>query len=101
MERLAILCDSETIEPRHLPPEIKGFDFQTLQHELPRKWNDFKAYKQQVQENAASEVERQFLIGALQQAGGNVSKAAANVGMQRSNFHHLLRKHKISSKSFS
>jgi len=101
VERLAILCDSEIIEPKHLPPELKGFDYQNIIHALPRKWSDFKLLKQQVQENAAGEIEKQFLIEALQRSGGNVSKAAASVGMQRSNFHHLLKKHGVTPNSLT
>ncbi|MCD4790023.1 MAG: hypothetical protein K8R37_08495, partial [Bacteroidales bacterium] len=101
VERLAILCDSETVEPAHLPYEFKNQQFQDLIHKLPQKWNEFKELKQQIQENAVREVEKQFLIEALQRSGGNVSNAAEDVGMQRTNFHQLLKTYKISSKDFS
>ena len=41
-------------------------------------------------------MEREFLIRALRRCKGNVSKAAEQVGMQRTNFHALMRKCDIS-----
>ena len=101
VERLAILCDSEIIEPTHLPYEFKNIQFQDFIHRLPQKWNEFKELKQQIQENAVGEIEKRFLIEALQRSGGNVSNAAEDVGMQRTNFHQLLKVYKISSKDFT
>ncbi|MCD4681722.1 MAG: sigma-54 dependent transcriptional regulator [Bacteroidales bacterium] len=101
VERLAILCDSEIIEPTHLPPELKNLVFQDTIYKLPQKWDEFRELKHQLQENAVREIEKQFLIEALQRSGGNVSNAAEDVGMQRTNFHQLLKMHKISSKDFS
>jgi DNA-binding NtrC family response regulator len=40
-------------------------------------------------------IERRFFKEAVQRSGGNVSKAAEEVGMQRTNFHALLRKHGV------
>ncbi|MCK4638681.1 MAG: sigma-54-dependent Fis family transcriptional regulator, partial [Bacteroidales bacterium] len=101
VERLAILCDSEIIEPAHLPYEFKTQQFQDFLHKLPQKWNEFKELKQHIQENAVREIEKRFLIEALQRSGGNVSNAAEDVGMQRTNFHQLLKMYKINSKDFA
>jgi len=43
------------------------------------------------------QLERRFLIEALQRSGGNISKAAEEVGIQRTNFHALMRKHGITA----
>ncbi|MBI9038641.1 MAG: sigma-54-dependent Fis family transcriptional regulator [Bacteroidales bacterium] len=101
VERLAILCDSEIIEPADLPYEFKNLQFRDFIHKLPQKWDEFKELKQQIQENAIVEIEKRFLIEALQRSGGNVSNAAEDVGMQRTNFHQLLKLHKINSKNFA
>ncbi|HET9440001.1 MAG TPA: helix-turn-helix domain-containing protein [Longimicrobiales bacterium] len=45
---------------------------------------------------AVERLERMFLLKALQAADWNVTRAAQNVGMQRPNFHALMRKHSIS-----
>ncbi len=97
LERIAILCDSDRIEPRHLPPEIREAPVQSSVTQLPRSWDDFKRLKQQVRDAAGQELERRFLIEALQRSGGNVSKAAEDVGMQRTNFHALMRKYGLTS----
>jgi DNA-binding NtrC family response regulator len=89
---MAILCDSERIEPRHLPAEIRQAPLRGSVSQLPQNWEDFKKLKQQVRDAAVQELERRFLAEALERSGGNVSKAAEEVGIQRTNFHALMRK---------
>lgn len=96
VERMAILCDGDRIEPRHLPPEICEAPSRSTITQLPQKWEDFKTLKQQVRDAAVQELECRFLTEALERYGGNVSKAAEGVGMQRTNFHALLRKYSLS-----
>jgi DNA-binding NtrC family response regulator len=98
VERLAILCDSNVIEPSHLPPEFKNIYLHDAIYGLPQKWDEFKDFKQQVKENAVREIERRFLVEALRRAEGNISHAAKDVGMQRTNFHQLLKNHGIKSR---
>jgi DNA-binding NtrC family response regulator len=96
VERIAILCDAEHVEPRHLPPEISESPTSRSQvSQLPGNWEEFKRLKQQVREAAVQDLERRFLAEALQRSGGNVSKAAEDVGIQRTNFHALLRKYNL------
>lgn len=97
VERMAILCDSDRIEARHLPPELRQAPVPVATASLPQLWGDFKNLKQQVRDAAVQELERRFLTEALQQCEGNVSKAAERVGMQRTNFHALMRKHGLTS----
>jgi DNA-binding NtrC family response regulator len=42
-------------------------------------------------------VERRFVMEALKRNDGNVTRAAAEVGMQRPNFQALMREHHITS----
>jgi transcriptional regulator with PAS, ATPase and Fis domain len=96
VERIAILCDSEHIEPRHLPPEIvQSPTARSHVSQIPANWEEFKRLKQQVREAAVQDLERRFLAEALQRSGGNVSKAAEEVGIQRTNFHALMRKYDL------
>ena len=97
VERLAILCDGERIELWHLPTEIRQVPLRTSVTQLPRTWEEFKNLKRQVSNAAVNELERRFLTAALQRCGGNVSKAAEDVGIQRTNFHALLRRHGLTS----
>jgi DNA-binding NtrC family response regulator len=94
VERLAILCDSERIEPRHLPEEIRRVQVRaTSESAIPRSWEEFKRLKQQVRDSAVQQLERRFLQDVLQRCEGNVSRAAEQIGIQRTNLHALLRKH--------
>jgi len=97
VERMAILCDCDRIESQHLPPEIRQTPSRSTLTQLPETWEEFKRLKQQVRDAAVQELERRFLIEALDRCEGNVSKAAADVGMQRTNFHALMRKYALGS----
>ena len=100
VERVAILCDAETIEARHLPKEIKNVYNELVVSDFPATWEEFKMYKQQAKNEMVMRIEKEFLIAALEDAGGNVSKAAKKIGMQRTNFHSLLKKNKINSRNY-
>ncbi|MBN2361507.1 MAG: sigma-54-dependent Fis family transcriptional regulator, partial [Deltaproteobacteria bacterium] len=97
VERMAILCESERIEPRHLPAEVSQLSTRTVAVDLPRKWEEFKQLKNRVREAATDDLERRFLLEALQRSEGNVTRAAEEVGMQRTNFHALMRKHGLAT----
>ncbi len=98
VERLAILCDHDRIEARHLPEEIRKVHVRAPSGApLPRSWEEFKHLKQQVRDSAVQQLERQFLLDVLERCGGNVSRAADEIGIQRTNLHALLRKHGLTS----
>ena len=100
VERLAILCDADTIEAKHLPKEIRNVSKEPAFDDFPATWEEFKIYKQQVRDEVVLRIEKEFLITALKMAGGNVSKAAKNIGMQRTNLHSLLKRDNINSRDF-
>jgi len=97
VERIAILCDSDRIEPRHLPGEIREARPLATVTRLPETWEEFKRLKQQVKDAAVQELERRFLAEALKRCGGNVSKASEEVGLPRTHFHALMRKYGLTS----
>jgi DNA-binding NtrC family response regulator len=98
VERLAILCDEERIEPRHLPTEIRQTALRpTSNSTLPSTWEEFKKLKQQVRDSAVQQLERRFLMEALERCQGNVSRAAEEIGIQRTNLHALMRKYSLAS----
>ena len=98
VERLAILCDHEQIEPRHLPSEIRQATLRpTSSTPLPHNWEDFKLLKQQVRDASVQQLERRFLVEALERCNGNVSRAAEEIGIQRTNLHALMRKYDLAS----
>ena len=95
IERVAILCDAEEIDAPHLPEDIRnGSAIGT--GAVPSTWDEFRQYKKRVKDEVVDRIEKEFLTGVLVRSGGNISKAAAMIGMQRTNLHSLLKKHKIS-----
>ena len=96
VERLAIFCDGDRIDFRHLPAEIRQARLRTAITQLPPTWEEFKRLKHQIGKAAVDDLERRFLIAALKRSAGNVSKAAEQAGIQRTNFHALMRKHGLS-----
>jgi DNA-binding NtrC family response regulator len=101
VERTSIFCDAEIIEPDHFPGEITASRTDEFsEHYIPQTWEEFKKYKQQIQNDAAAKVEKRFIIEALKQAEGNITRAAQIVGIQRPNFHLLMQRHNITNKAF-
>ena len=101
VERLAILCDQDRIEPHHLPAEIRQADAAEDGHASPRTWEEFKRLKQQVRDAAVEQLERRFLVESLERCQGNVSRAAEEIGIQRTNLHALMRKYGLTSEGGS
>jgi len=93
VERMAILCEGERIELRHLPPEIRQAAPAATVTQLPQSWDEFKRLKQQVRDSVVEDLERRFLIESLRRCEGNVSRAAEEIGIQRTNLHALMRKY--------
>jgi DNA-binding NtrC family response regulator len=95
VERVAILCASERVETDDLPPELRGPRAAVPGPERPERWEEVKRLKRELQDAAVREVEARFVQRALEAARGNVTRAAEAVGMQRTGFHALMRKHGI------
>ncbi len=62
---------------------------------VPRTAEELKQAKRALRKLAEEELERAFVLQALEEADWNVSRAAKMVGMQRPNFHALMRKYGI------
>ena len=99
IERLVIMADQQLLDRSHL-----------LEHLHPRRSNggnnaaipqtieELKAVKKHLVDVRYGELEKAFLVKALKACDGNITHAAAKVGIQRPNFHTLMRKHNISVK---
>ena len=98
-ERLAILCDSDRIDHQDFPMEFRKRDqsqpFANIN--VPATWDEVKNMKKHIREKAIQNLEHQFVLEALKRSGGNVTKAAELVGMQRTNFHSLMSKYDINT----
>jgi DNA-binding NtrC family response regulator len=89
VERLSVLYGACRIEVEHLPWEVREAEPRVSTTQVPCTWEEFKILKRRTVED----LERQFLIAALDRSSQNITQAAENVGMKRPNFHALLRSH--------
>jgi transcriptional regulator with GAF, ATPase, and Fis domain len=89
VERLAVLYGGSRIELHHLPAELRTARAAGAPAQVPLAWEELKRLKREI----VDDLERRFLIEALDRCGQNITQAAEEVGMQRTNFHALLRRH--------
>ncbi len=94
IERMIIICEGDTLMPVHLPTQIYS---ESIEEDIgiPRTTRDLKILKKQLRKKAVADVERRFILQALERNNWNVTRAADNVGMQRTNFQALMRKYNI------
>jgi DNA-binding NtrC family response regulator len=95
VERLSVLYGGTAIQLHQLPSEIRDARTTTTAAEVPRTWEEFKNLKRRVVED----LESRFLSAALERCSQNITQAAESVGMQRTNFHALLRHHHMRTDS--
>jgi DNA-binding NtrC family response regulator len=96
IERAVISCDGTVIEPHHLPMAVARAGL-PAPFPVPQNNQEFLALKKKLREQAIGELEREFVLEALQRNDWNVTKAAQEVDIQRPNFQALMRKHGIRS----
>jgi len=94
IERAVIGCDADVIEPRHLPRSLTHHP-PSGDVQVPKTNREFLAIKKRLREQAVADIEREFVLEALQRNGWNVTRTAAEVGIQRPNFQMLMRRHGI------
>jgi DNA-binding NtrC family response regulator len=95
VERMVATVDCEYIEEKHLPSGITGKTENAVSFSnanVPTTIEELKNSKRAIKEALYVQVEREFVLKALKACDWNVSAAAKMVGMQRSNFHSLMRK---------
>jgi len=94
VERLVVTTEEDTIRVEHLPEYItQGVPMEA--NRVPRTNEELKAAKKSMRERMNYQIERSFVIDALQRNSWNVSRAARETGMLRPNFHALMRKYGI------
>jgi len=94
MHQAAILAGDNVIRQAHL---LNIIDLSQSQGELavPRTGDELKHAKKAAREKSVEEIEKRFVIEALRRNGWNVTKSAAETGMQRPNFQALMKKYEI------
>jgi DNA-binding NtrC family response regulator len=87
-----IATDSDVLTPKDLP---EFGEPQKVSYVPPRTNLELKRLKRELRAKTIEKVEKDFLLHALKRNEGNVTRAAEDVGMQRSNFQGLMRKYGI------
>ena len=92
IERAVILCEKDQISLLELPLLD---DVELLMENVPATNEELKKLKKEIRQKAVNKVERSFVLNALMQNGWNVTRAAEKVGLQRTNFQNLMKKHAV------
>ena len=93
VERAVILAGGDVIRQGHLV-DIIGM-LPQIDLGVPRTADDLKQLKKVARQKSVENVEKHFVLGALKRNGWNVTRAAEETGMQRSNFQALMAKYDI------
>jgi DNA-binding NtrC family response regulator len=93
VERAVILAGGDVIRQGHLV-DIIGM-LPQIDLGVPRTAEDLKQLKKVARQKSVENVEKHFVLGALKRNGWNVTRAAEETGMQRSNFQALMAKYDI------
>ncbi|MDA8155150.1 MAG: sigma-54 dependent transcriptional regulator [Actinomycetota bacterium] len=88
IQRALIMAGEQNIDVNHV---LIG-DERRL---APASVEELKQRKKEARARSAGELEKSFLIDLLTRNGWNVTRAAADAGMERTNFHAMMKKHRI------
>ena len=98
VERLVILSDDRILNYQNLSDHWED-KANHKQEVIPKTLEDLKSVKRHLLENQFGKIEKAFLQEAFAASEGNIALAARQVGMQRSNFSALMKKHGLSASS--
>jgi DNA-binding NtrC family response regulator len=94
IERTVVMIEEEMVQVEHLIlPGQQEKD--VLENHIPMTSEELKELKKQMRERAVEEIERAFVLNALERNHWNVTRAAEEVGMLRPNFQALMRKYNL------
>ncbi len=94
IQRAVIMCQDKTLKPEHLT----SLEFPS-EEAIPRNSEELKEIKKDLRIKSVEGVEKAFIMEALRRNDWNISRASTDVGMQRTNFHSLMKKYRISTKT--
>jgi len=95
IERAVILCESDQITLKELPIFGNGHDFGQLVDAVPSTNEELKRVKKEIRKKATDQVEANFIRSALDRCDWNITRAARETGLQRTNFQNMMKKHGI------
>lgn len=98
IERAVILCEGKRVTATDLGlPEVAKTPAESSTY-VPQTKDELKRIKKEIRRTAVDEVEKNFLLQALSKNNWNISRAARETGLQRTNFQSLMKKHAISAR---
>jgi two-component system response regulator HydG len=97
IHRAVVFAEGDQIDYEDLPQEVRErVDEKSTEQSIPRNAVELRLAKEQ----AASKIEKAFLISLLERASGNVTTAAQLASMNRSVLHQLLTRQGIMPHQF-
>ncbi len=93
IQRAVILASGDVIRQGHLVNIIDMLP--RIDLDVPRTSEELKRIKKVARQRSVENVEKHFVLGALKRNGWNVTRAAEETGMQRSNLQALMKKYDI------
>jgi DNA-binding NtrC family response regulator len=93
VQRAVILAGGDIIRQGHVVNIIDTM--QRVDIDVPQTSEELKRMKKIARQKSVENVEKPFVLGALKRNGWNVTRAAEETGMQRSNFQALMAKYDI------
>ncbi len=94
IERTVVMIEEEMVRPGHLM--LPGQQEKTgMGDYIPMTSEELKEIKKKLRERIVEDVERTFVLNALERHNWNVTRAAEEVGMIRTNFQALMRKYNL------
>ena len=95
IERSVIHCEKKLITSADLFLRDNALVETPMPESIPQTNEALKQAKKDIRIAAINELEKKFLIHALEQNNWNVTQAAHQTGLQRTNFQNLMKKHGI------
>ena len=95
IERAVILCEKDKISPKELSLLGEMADIEKLIDHVPETNDELKRVKKEIRQKAVLNVEKNFVMNALMKNNWSVTQAARKVGLQRTNFQSLMKKHQV------
>jgi DNA-binding NtrC family response regulator len=95
VERAVIQCESDIITVRDLCFGDTDKDLTALMAHIPATNEELVQLKKEIRRKAVEAIEKKFLIHTLNEYDWNVSRAARQVGLKRTNFQAMMRKYKL------
>ena len=95
VERAVILCEHEQITLKDMPLLHDESEINDMFSNIPENNEELIKMKKEIRKKSVQKLEKRFLLKALENNDWNVSKAAEQTGLQRTNFHTMMKKYGI------